>query len=183
MIDQTDTLVIGAGQAGLATSYYLTRAEQPHSVLEQARIGETWRTQRWDSFTLVTPNWSVQLPGFSLDADPDGFLPRDAIWEHLEQYAASFGAAVRAGIRVNKLERAADGHGYLAHTDAGPISASNVVVATGGHQRPNVPAWAADLPSDLLQLHATTYRNPQLLPAGSVLVVGSGESGGQIAEE
>lgn len=183
MFEEVDALVVGAGQAGLAASYWLTRAEHPHLVLEQARVGETWRTHRWDSFTLVTPNWTVQLPGFPLDADPDGFLPRDAIWAHLEQYAASFGAPIRTGARVTRLEQATHRQGYLAHTETSTLAASSVIVATGGHHRPNLPSWAADLPSEILQLHATAYRNPQSLPAGSTLVVGSGESGGQIAEE
>src|SRR5262249_36010716 len=144
MFEEVDTLVIGAGQAGLAASFWLTRAEHPHLVLEKARVGETWRTQRWDSFTLVTPNWTVQLPGFPLDAYRYGFLPRDGIWAHLEQYAASFSAPIRAGTRVIRLEQAANRGGYLAHTANSTLAASRVIVAAGGHHRPNLPQWAAD---------------------------------------
>ncbi len=151
-------------------------------MLEKGRVGETWRG-RWDSFCLVTPNWSVLLPGGQYEGeDPDGFMPRDEFVEYLERYAAGFDAPVREGVAVTALGPGPDG-GFVLETSAGPLAAETVVLATGAFQRPHRPAAAASLPSDLLQLDVEDYRNPAELPAGPVLVVGSGQSGCQIAEE
>jgi putative flavoprotein involved in K+ transport len=181
MTGRPDVVVIGAGQAGLAVSYELTRAGVLHIVLERGRIGQTWRG-RWDSFCLVTPNWTVQLPGGGYDRDdPNGFMPRDEIVEFLERYAARFDAPVRGGVAVTSLRRA--NGGFVLDTPGGAIEASAVVVATGAYQRPHRPAGAATLPADLLQIDIEDYRNPDALPSGAVLVVGSGQSGCQIAEE
>ena len=172
---------MGGGQAGLAVSHELTRASVDHVVLERGRIGETWRG-RWDSFCLVTPNWTVQLPGHPYDRqDPDGFMLRDELVAYLERYAAAVRAPVREGVDVVSLQPG-DG-GFDLETTAGPLAAEIVVLATGGYQRPHRPARAATLPTDLLQIDVEDYQSPADLPAGPVLVVGSGQSGCQIAEE
>jgi putative flavoprotein involved in K+ transport len=182
MTDRIEVVVVGAGQAGLAVSHELTHAGVAHVVLERRRVGETWRG-RWDSFCLVTPNWFVQLPGHPYDGgDPDGFMPRDEIALYLERYAAGFEAPVREGIEVTSLGPARDG-GFLMETSAGEIVARTVVLSTGAYQRPHRPAGAATLPADLLQIDVEDYRNAAELPAGPVLVVGSGQSGCQITEE
>ena len=175
-------VVVGAGQAGLAASQELTRAGVDHLVLERGRIGERWRG-RWDSFCLVTPNWTVQLPGYGYDGpDPDGYMPRDEIVAYLERYAASFDAPVREGVAVASLERGRDG-GFLLEASAGALEVEAVVLSTGAYQRPHRPSAAATLPRDLLQLDVDDYRRPDDLPEGAVLIVGSGQSGCQIAEE
>jgi putative flavoprotein involved in K+ transport len=182
MDESIEVAVIGGGQAGLAMSHELTNAGIEHVVLEQGRLGETWRT-RWDSFCLVTPNWSVRLPGHPYDRDdPDGYMPRDEIVAYLERYAARFGAPVREGIKVTSLAQDPAG-GFLLRTPDGEIRARSVVVATGAYQRAHRPEPAASLPADLPQIDVQEYRSPAELPPGSVLVVGSGQSGCQIAEE
>jgi putative flavoprotein involved in K+ transport len=182
MTERIPTVVVGAGQAGLAVSHELAQAGVPHTVLERGRVGQTWRG-RWDSFCLVTPNWSVQLPGGGYDGpDPDGFMERDAVVAHLERYARGFAAPVREGVDVTSLE--ADGGGrFVVETSEGSIAADRVVVATGAYQRPYRPPAASTLPADLLQIDAEGYRNPDELPAGAVLVIGAGQTGCQIAEE
>jgi putative flavoprotein involved in K+ transport len=182
MGERIGTVVVGGGQAGLAVSHELTDAGVEHVVLERGRVGQTWRG-RWDSFCLVTPNWSVQLPGGPYDADdPDGFMPRDEVVAHLERYAAGFGAPVREGVEVTSLSPRPDAGFDLATSD-GDLLADTVVLSTGAYQRPHRPAGAATLPPDLLQIDVEGYRSPGALPDGRVLVVGSGQSGCQIAEE
>jgi putative flavoprotein involved in K+ transport len=182
MADQIPVAVIGAGPAGLSVSHELAEAGVEHVVLERGRIGQTWRA-RWDSFCLVTPNWTVQLPGGGYDGDdPDGFMPRDDIVAHFARYAASFGAPVREQTEVTSLA-ARDGGGFSMRTSGGDIRADRVVVASGAYQRPHRPAGADQLPADLLAIDVEGYRNPEALPPGPVLVVGSGQSGCQIAEE
>ena len=170
--------VVGAGQAGLAVSHELAGLGIEHVVLERGRVGQTWR-DRWDSFCLVTPNWTVQLPGGAYDGpEPDGFMPRDEIVRHLERYAAD--APVREGVEVDGVEIA---DGFVLRTSAGDLAGAALVVATGTYRRPHLPPAAAGLPGSLLQLTADDYRSPDGLPDGAVLVVGSGQSGCQIAEE
>jgi putative flavoprotein involved in K+ transport len=182
MTDRIEVVVVGAGQAGLAVSRELTQEGVEHVVLERDRVGQTWRG-RWDSFCLVTPNWFVQLPGHPYDGDdPDGFMPRDEIVAYLERYAAGFEAPVREGIEVTALRQGDDGR-LMLETSAGQIAAGTVVLSTGAYQRPHRPAGAATLPAGLLQIDVEDYRNPAELPAGPVLVVGSGQSGCQITEE
>jgi putative flavoprotein involved in K+ transport len=182
MSDATDVVVIGAGQAGLAVSHELARRDVEHIVLERGRVGQTWR-ERWDSFCLVTPNWSLQLPGFHYDGeDPHGFMPRDEIVAYLERYAFGFDAPVKEGVEVTQLSQEPSG-GFVLETPAGPLTANTVVLSTGAYQRAHRPPGAGTLPADLLQLDVGGYRNPAELPVGRVLVVGSGQSGCQIAEE
>jgi pyridine nucleotide-disulfide oxidoreductase len=177
-VERVPVAVVGAGQAGLATSSELRRHGVEHVVLERGRVGETWR-ERWDSFCLVTPNWSVQLPrGHYAGTDPDGFMLRDEIVGFLEKYAAGFEAPVREGVAVHSVER-----GFVLHTSAGDMAADSVVAATGAYQRPHRPAVAATLPPDVLQLDVDDFRNDQALPPGRVLIVGSGQSGCQLGEE
>jgi len=177
-----DTVIVGAGQAGLSLSHELVAAGRAHVVLERGRIGETWRG-RWDSFCLVIPNWTVQLPGGHYrGGDPDGFMPRNEIVNHLVTYAESFRAPVREGVAVTSLEPADDGS-FLVRTSAGEIRAKDVVLASGGYQKPHRPAAAAQLPASVQAIAAEGYTNPVALPPGRVLVVGSGQTGCQLAEE
>lgn len=182
MSDLLEAVVVGAGQAGLAVSHELTQAGVAHVVLERGRVGQTWRG-RWDSFCLVTPNWSVQLPGRRYDGeDPDGFMPRDEVVAYLERYAAGSDAPVREHVEVTSLQPESEG-GFRLETSAGPLAAKTVVLSTGAYQRPHRPAGASTLPADLLQFDLDDYRNPAELPPGPVLVIGSGQSGCQLAEE
>jgi putative flavoprotein involved in K+ transport len=181
-MDRVEVAVVGAGQAGLAVSHELTTAGIEHVVLERGRVGQTWR-DRWDSFCLVTPNWSVQLPGGRYDgADPDGYMPKDEIVAYLEGYAAGFAAPVREGVEVVSLRSAAGG-GFVMRTSTGDLGARSVVITTGAYQRPHRPAGADTLPAGMPRIDVEQYRNPAALPPGKVLVVGSGQSGVQIAEE
>ena len=184
-MERIDTIIVGGGQAGLATSFYLKKQGREHLVLERAdRPGAAWQ-QRWDSFTLVTPNWAFRLPGVEHPGDDrDGFMPRDEILRVFESYAAGQELPVRFGIDVTAVEPLAERPGYLVRTPTGSdFEAQNVVVATGMYQCPKIPAFSSGLPTDIVQLHSGQYRNPASLPPGAVLVVGSGQSGCQIAEE
>jgi putative flavoprotein involved in K+ transport len=180
-MERVEVAVIGGGQAGLAVSHELAGREIEHVVLERGRIGQTWRG-RWDSFCLVTPNWTVQLPGGGYEGpEPDGYMPRDDIVAHLERYASGFTAPVREGVEVVSV--GSNGDGFVLETSQADLRAGAVVVATGAYQHPNRPTAAAGLPADLLQIDVDDYRNERALPSGRVLVVGSGQSGCQIAEE
>jgi putative flavoprotein involved in K+ transport len=183
MSEYIETVIVGGGQAGLATSYHLTQQGREHLVLEQAsQPAEAWRNHRWDSFTLVTPNWMTRLPGAEYQGqDPDGFMPRDEIVAYFENYIERHRLPVRYRSPVSAVEQ--NGAGYFVHTNGSAIRAANVVIATGLFQTPKIPAIAANLPAELQQMHSSRYRNPQALPPGAVLVVGSAQSGCQIAEE
>jgi putative flavoprotein involved in K+ transport len=181
-MEHVEVAVIGAGPAGLAAGRELLDAGVEHVVLERDRVGQTWR-DRWDEFRLVTPNWATQLPGHSYDGpDPDGFMPRDEVVDYLERSAADLGTAVREGVEVASLE-ARPGGGLTAQTSTGGMRADAVVVATGSYRRPHRPPAAAALPPGLAQLDVADYRNEGELPRGRVLIVGSGQSGCQLAEE
>lgn len=183
MAERIETIVIGAGHAGLSTSYHLTRLGREHVVLERGRVAETWRTQRWDGFYLNTPNWAQQLPGHEYRGlDRDGFAPLTEVIGYLDDYARAIGSDVREGVEVSGLRGRSDGV-YVVETNASELLASNVVVATGAYQRPTPAAVARQAPADVFQLHTSEYRRPEQLPGGAVLVVGSGQSGCQIAEE
>jgi putative flavoprotein involved in K+ transport len=181
-LKRIEIAVIGAGQAGLAMSHELTLAGIDHVVLERRRLGDTWR-RRWDSFCLVTPNWTVRLPGFPYAGDdPDGYMKRDEIVVYLELYARSFGCPVMEGVAVESVRQKAAG-GFVLNTSSGALWADVLVLTTGAYQRPHRIPQAQALPPRLLQLDVDGYRNPGALPAGGVLVIGSGQSGAQIAEE
>jgi len=176
-------VVVGGGQAGLSMSYCLKQRGIEHVVLERHGVGHEWRTARWDSFCLVTPNWQCQLPGHPYDGtDPDGFMTRDEIIDYVESYAASFAPPLREGVAVNELRLDGD-DGFALQTSDGSIRASQVVIATGGYHVPRIPRIAATLPSAIEQLHSSQYRHAHELPVGDVLVVGTGQSGCQIAED
>jgi putative flavoprotein involved in K+ transport len=179
-----ETIVIGGGQAGLAASYYLTKAGRPHIVFERsAWAAHAWRDQRWDSFTLVTPNWTVRMPGAEYDgADPNGFLTRDQVVDYFERYVARFRLPVKYGVEVRSVSRDSAG-AYSLDTSGGAYESDNIIVATGFYQRPKIPAYASKLPPHIHQMHSGEYRNPAALAAGAVLVVGAGQSGAQITEE
>jgi putative flavoprotein involved in K+ transport len=183
--DRIETVVVGAGQAGLAMSSLLRDAGREHVVVERRdQLGGGWQ-DRWDSFCLVRPNWTAAFPGFAYDGDdPDGFMPRDEIAGRLARYAAVIDSPVLLETGVERLERGARaGRRYRLTTTRGDIDAARVVVATGGFQVPRVPASAAALPRRITQLHAHAYRTQDALPHGAVLVIGSGQTGVQLAEE
>lgn len=181
MEPQVDTVVIGAGQAGLSVSHELEARGVEHVVLERSRVASAWRG-RWDSFTLVTPNWTLDLPGAPYAGDePEGFAPRDEIVAYLEAYAGGLAAEIREGVTVRSL--GAGARGFRLETDQGPLDAARVVVTTGAFQRPHVPPIAGAFPADLRVIDATSYRGPDSVPEGRVLVVGSGQTGVQIVED
>ncbi|MDQ3656539.1 MAG: NAD(P)-binding domain-containing protein [Chloroflexota bacterium] len=183
-MERIETVVVGGGQAGLATSYWLTQAGHGHVVLERSSgPANVWRNNRWDSFTMVTPNWATKMPGVGYDGpDPDGYMLRDEIIAYFTGYADRFQLPVRYGTSVTAVEPAGD-RGYLVHTPGDTIEAANVVIATGFFQHPRTPGCAARLSPDITQVHSDAYRNPESLPEDAVLVVGSAMSGCQIAEE
>jgi putative flavoprotein involved in K+ transport len=183
MVEKVDTLVIGAGQAGLAMSEHLSKQAVPHLIVERRRIAERWRSERWDSLVANGPAWHDRFPGMTFGGiDPDSFATRDQIVDYFVAYAKQIAAPIRCGVEVRALHRKADGSGFHAETSEGAIDATNVVVATGPFQRPLVPAV---VPANVgsAQMHSSAYRNPAQLRAGAVLVVGAGSSGVQIAEE
>jgi putative flavoprotein involved in K+ transport len=172
-------VVVGGGQAGLATSWHLTQRGLDHVVLEADRVGGEWRNRRWDSFCLVTPNWQCRLPGFPYGGpEPDGFMGRDEIVAYLEDYARSYDVPLVEGVRATGLD-----DGFRIATTQGVITANQVVLATGPYQRPRIPRMAERLPATIAQLHSSQYKNPDQIPAGEVVVVGTGQSGCQIAED
>ena len=178
-----DTVVVGAGQAGLAMSRLLSQAGRDHLVLERRpRLGGGWH-DRWDNFRLVTPNWTASLPGFPYDGpEPDAFMSRDEIVSRIARYAEHVGAAVQLDTAVSRLAARSEG-GFTLDTTSGVIEADEVVIATGSYHSPRIPELSRGLPDRLFQLHSHDYRNADQLPPGGVLVVGSGQSGVQIAEE
>ncbi|MHC4227835.1 MAG: NAD(P)-binding domain-containing protein, partial [Planctomycetota bacterium] len=179
----TDTVIIGGGQAGLAMSCCLTEYQIDHVILERGRVGERWRSERWDSLRLLTPNWQSRLPHFHYDgSDPDAFMTMPEFIRHLEHYAESFEAPVQAGTTVQVVERLDNGRFRVA-TDNGDWSANNVVVATGFCDTPRVPAFSAAMPGNIVQIVPSDYRNPSQVPQGGVLVVGASATGLQIADE
>ena len=184
MIHTIDTIIVGGGQGGLATSYYLKQQGREHLVLEQSdQAGSAWRDGRWDSFTLVTPNWAFRLPGAEYTGDqPDGFLNRDEVVDIFSGYADKFGLPLRTHARVTAVEANPAGS-FLVRTGDMTYQARNVVMATGLFQTPKVPTFAERIPGSITQLHSSAYRNPKQLPEGGVLVVGSSQSGCQIAQE
>jgi putative flavoprotein involved in K+ transport len=182
-VEQVQTLIIGGGQAGLAMSHRLKQRGQAHLVLERQRIAERWRSERWDGLRFQFPNWSVRLPDFPFPhTDPDGFATSGDILDFISAYAAFVAPPIRCGVAVTSLRCRDGASGFVAEISDGVIEADNVVVATGPYQRPIIPALLRD-DADVFQVHASRYTNPDQLPSGAVLVIGSGASGAQIAEE
>jgi putative flavoprotein involved in K+ transport len=182
-IEKIDTLVIGAGQAGVAMSEHLSNLEVPHLVLERDRIAERWRTGRWDSLVANGPAWHDRFPGMEFAGlDPDAFASKDRVADYFEAYARKFKAPIRTGVEVKKVERNVGRLGFQVETSQGVIEARRVVAATGPFQRPVIPPLVPQT-AQVLQLHSADYRNPAQLPPGAVLVVGAGSSGAQIAAE
>ena len=181
-VEKVDTLVVGAGQGGIAASEHLTACGIPHLVLERARIAERWRTGRWDSLVMNGPAWHDRFPGMDFPAHPDSFPNKDDVADYFEAYARKFAAPVRCGVEVKKVERLAGRAGFSLDTSHGRFEANSVVVATGPFQSPIIPPIVPER-AGVLQMHSAAYRNPGLVPEGAVLVVGSGSSGVQIAEE
>ena len=180
-------IVVGGGQAGLSASYYLQQQGIDHLVLEKHSVTHTWRNQRWDAFSLVTPNWQCALPGYSYTdgfkgTDPHGFMKKDEINQYLAGFVKSVNAPVLEGVAVQRVVPRAAG-GFEVHTSQAKFSADQVIVASGGYHTPIIPRLAERLPAGVHQIHSEQYRNPQALPVGNVLVVGSGQSGAQIAED
>ncbi|MEG5262988.1 NAD(P)/FAD-dependent oxidoreductase [Pseudomonas sp. JDS28PS106] len=183
-LDQTviDTLVVGAGQAGVAMSEHLSQQGVPHLVLERSRIAEAWRTGRWDSLVANGPAWHDRFPGREFDIAPDAFAHKDQVAAYFEAYAKQIDAPVHTGVEVKRVTRNTGRTGFTVETSHGTIQAQRVVAATGPFQKPVIPAIAPKNEA-LHQIHSAHYFNPEQLPAGAVLVVGAGSSGVQIAEE
>lgn len=176
-------VIVGAGQAGLSLSHYLQQRGIEHLVLEKHTPMHAWRTQRWDAFCLVTPNWQCKLPGHDYNGpEPHGFMKKAEIIGYLEGFLAKVNPPLRTGVTVQHVRVRADGVCDV-RTSAGAFTADHVVVASGGYHRPIVPRLAERLPTHIRQLHSEQYRNAEALPPGEVLVVGSGQSGAQIAED
>ena len=184
MNETIGTVIIGAGQAGLAMGYHLSKLGKEYVILEKTNaVASAWRS-RWDSFTLVLPNWTLQLPDFPYQGDdPDGFLSRDEMVAYVEQFAAKFDPDIRFDSEVISVEKDTDREKYLVRTSEKTYEADNVVVAVGTFQKAKRPPYHENIVKNIVQIHTSEYRNPNALPDGAVLVVGTGQSGSQIAEE
>ncbi|MDB5820565.1 MAG: putative flavoprotein involved in transport [Rhizobacter sp.] len=180
-------VIVGGGQAGLSLSYYLQQQGIDHLVIEKRSSMHSWKTQRWDTFCLVTPNWQCKLPGWDYGGafggtDPHGFMVKEEIGRYLDGFRRHVNAPIIEGVSVSRVSQREQG-GFLVATSAGSFTADQVVVASGGYHLPIIPRMAERLPADIVQIHSEQYRNPQSLPEGAVLVVGCGQSGSQIAED
>ena len=177
-----ETLIIGAGQAGLAMSEHLGKRGKPHLVVERHRIAERWRSERWDSLVANGPAWHDRFPSVAFPCDPNAFATKDQIVDYFVSHAQQIDAPIRCGVEVTALRRKASSATFRAETSQGPIEAANVVIATGPFQRPVIPTLVP-AEAGIEQLHSSRYRNPAQLPEGAVLIVGAGASGSQIADE
>jgi len=184
-----DTVIVGAGQAGLGVSYFLQRDGRKHIVFERGGIGESWKSQRWDSFKLNTPNFMNVLPGLPYDGpEADGFGRRDELVCYFQRYVEHFQLPVRTGVTVVSVERAEDEDHFIVKTKTNgqreeSVTSRSVVIASGILQTPKFPATRSRLPHDIAQLHTADYRSATALPPGAIIIVGSGQSGCQIAED
>lgn len=176
------TLIIGAGQAGLAMSHCLNELSEPHVVLERGEIGNSWAQERWDNLTMQSPNWQSRLPGYHYTGpDPHDYMTMPEVVAYLKSYAAQSAAPVEVGVTVTSVTR--EGGHFVVATDKGVWHATNVVIATGACNRPAIPAFANEVPGEITQVSPLSYRNPSELPAGGVLVVGASATGVQLAAE
>src|SRR3954468_6907447 len=179
---RTTTVVIGAGHGGLAISRCLSDRSIDHVVLERNEVASSWRTERWDSLRLLTPNWQCRLPGHAYDgADPDGFMTMPEVIEFIERYAKDIAAPVQTGTTVTAVRRTDEG--YRVTTDQGVWDCLTVVLASGAFNVPRVPDVAAAVPASVTMITPMAYRNPDDLADGGVLVVGASATGVQIAHE
>jgi putative flavoprotein involved in K+ transport len=182
-VEKIDTLVVGAGQSGIAMSEHLSQMGVPHIVLERKRIAERWRSERWDSLVANGPAWHDRFPNLEFDdVAPDVFPPKERVAKYFEDYARMIKAPVRTGVEVKRVKRNENRPGFIVTTSDGVIEAERVVVATGPFQTPQYPKIVSP-DHGIDQLHSSTYKNPGQLTDGAVLVVGGGASGSQIAEE
>ncbi len=181
--EKVETLVVGAGQAGVAMSEHLSNNGVPHLVLERDRIAERWRTGRWDSLVANGPAWHDRFPGMEFsDVDPDAFAPKEGVADYFVAYAEQINAPIRCGVEVKQVQRNVDRPGFRVETSDGVIEANYVVAATGPFQRPVIPRIVPE-DTQITQMHSHEYRNLGQLPEGAVMVVGAGSSGVQIADE
>ena len=184
-----DTVIVGAGQAGLGISYFLQRDRRRHIVFERGRIGESWLAQRWDSFKLNTPNFMNVLPGLPYDGpEPDGFWRRDELVRYFQRYVEHFQLPVRTGVTVISVERTEDEVRFIVKTrihgqGEESVLSRSIVIASGIQQTPKYPPIRSRIPDNITQLHTANYRSAKELPPGAIVVVGSGQSGCQIAED
>jgi len=179
-------IIVGAGQAGLSGGYCLKQRGIDHLVLEGRQVAYSWRDERWDTFCLVTPNWQCQLPGYPYaGSDPQGFMVKDEIVAYVDGYRRAFDLPVREGVMVESLNERSDSQGprFELRTSQGLFTADQIVVATGCYHKASLPAYVSEVPPQITTLHSSKYRNPESLPEGAVLVVGTGQSGAQIAED
>ncbi|MBB3391030.1 putative flavoprotein involved in K+ transport [Rhizobium sp. BK275] len=181
-VEKIHTLVIGAGQAGVAMSEHLSRNDVEHLVLERGRIAERWRSMRWDSLVANGPAWHDRFPNMDFPGSADAFVPKERVADYFEAYARKYDAPIRCGVDVTSVERLEGRPGFRIETSNGVIEARNVVAATGPFQKPNIPPIVPK-EAGVHQMHSSDYRNPKQLQEGAVLVVGAGSSGVQIAEE
>ena len=184
MPEIVETIIVGAGHGGLSVSCYLAKPGHGDLILERGEIGETWRSQRWDSFKVNSPNSLNQLPGDQSPlSEPDGFWHRDELLQNFESYASAMNLPVRTGVNVTGISTGPGGKGFEVKAEGGSYQAANVVVASGAMQTPHTPTVSKELPSWLDQMNTAAYRNPDQLKPGGVLIIGSAQSGVQIAEE
>jgi putative flavoprotein involved in K+ transport len=184
MKNHYSVVIVGGGQAGLSMSYGLKQRGFDHIVFEKNQVGHSWRSQRWDAFCLVTPNWQCQLPGYHYPGnDPHGFMQRDEIVQYIEDYTASFDPPLKAGVAVLSVGKNDAQDIFEVTTSIGDYTADQVVIAIGGYHIPKLPKIAERFPRQIVQIHSSEYKNPESLPNQGVLVVGTGQSGCQIAED
>lgn len=184
MKNHYSVIIVGGGQAGLSMSYCLKEKGIDHIVFERNRIADSWRSKRWDSFCLVTPNWQCTLPGYHYSGnDPHGFMQKDEIVKYIEDYTKSFNPPLKEGVEVAGVRQCDSQGSFELTTSCGDYTADQVVIAAGSYHIPKVPKIAEQFPKDVVQLHSSEYKNPQSLPNRDVLVVGTGQSGCQIAED
>lgn len=182
-MEHYQVIIVGGGQAGLSASYCLKQENIKHIIFDKGEIGNSWKNHRWDSFCLVTPNWQCRLPGFDYDGnDPKGFMLKDDIVDYVKRYASSFKAPIKEKVGVHKVYKKEEGLFYV-ETSIGNFTADKVIIATGAYHIPNILPMSKDFSEDIVQIHSDVYKNPDQLPEGAALVIGSGQSGAQITED